>query len=409
MRKIILLVFPVLFLLSAPGLAPAAAQSETGYDLLAAVNAFRAGRGMGPFEINDSLMVAAQRHANWCAATGTHSHTGEGGSRPQDRATAAGYVGYAVENFASGTSGYVDIAWTIQMWSSDDIHLGTMLSTAPHAGAGVASNGSETWYVLVVGRPSASPPATRAPAASQANGNAPGGNAASAIPAVPVVVAAPNADGTVIHIVQQGQTLWDIAVTYGVPLADLLALNYLAENALLHPGDAILVRLGPGQSPPPPPTLPAVHVVQAGETLWDIALIYGVDLDELRALNDLAAGAVIVPGMELRLRPPDATATATPPPSATPSPSPPPPTVATLLALAVAAVPSASPTLVPTPSPPVTPSPAPDSGSPDATESWAIFLLALGLALIVGTTGGSLALLAMRRAAQTGPTRAPKR
>ncbi len=407
MRRCMLLIF-VLVLLLAPGSPPAAAQSETGYDLLAAVNAFRAGRGMGPFEINDSLMVAAQRHANWCAATGTHSHTGEGGSAPQDRATAAGYVGYAVENFASGTSGYVDIAWTVRMWSSDDIHLGTMLSTAPHAGAGVASNGSETWYVLVVGRPSASPPATRAPAASPANGSAPGGNAAPAIPAVPVVAAAPNADGTVIHIVQQGQTLWDIAVTYGVPLADLLALNYLTEDALLHPGDAILVRLGPGQSPPPPPTLPAVHVVQAGETLWDIALIYGVELDDLRALNDLAAGAVIVPGMELRLRPPDATATATPPPSATPSPSPP-PTAATLAVLAVAALPSASPTLAPTPSPPVTPSPVPDSGSPDAAEGWAIFLLALGLALIVGTTGGSLALLAMRRAAQARPPHAPRR
>ncbi len=407
MRKIILLIFPFLFLLLAPGLPPAAAQSETAYDLLAAVNAFRAGRGMGPFEINDSLMVAAQRHANWCAATGTHSHTGEGGSRPQDRATAAGYVGYAVENFASGTSGYVDIAWTVRMWSSDDIHLGTMLSTAPHAGAGVASNGSETWYVLVVGRPSASPPPTRPPAAQPGAAGAPQATSAPApaIPAAPVVVAAPNADGTVIHVVQQGQTLWDLAVTYGVPLADLLALNYLTEDALLHPGDSILIRLGPGQSPPPPPTPPAVHVVQAGETLWDIALIYGVDLDELRALNDLAAGAVIVPGLELRLRPPDATATATLPPSATPLPSPL-PTATALPALAVAALPTVSPTPTATPSP-TAPSAPVSSGEP---AGGAIFLMALGLALIVGAAGGGLALLVMRRhAARPDPARLPKR
>ncbi len=42
----------------------------------------------------------------------------------------------------------------------------------------------------------------------------------------------------------------------------------------------------------------ATHMVQPGDTLWGISRLYGVNLDDLRAANNLTAD-VIYPGQEL--------------------------------------------------------------------------------------------------------------
>jgi LysM repeat protein len=66
-----------------------------------------------------------------------------------------------------------------------------------------------------------------------------------------------------------------------------------------------------------------IHRVRAGETLWTIAMAYGVSVDELVALNNLrAADPVIYSGQNLVIRPahtptPTVTATGTPSPSPT--------------------------------------------------------------------------------------------
>ncbi len=54
--------------------------------------------------------------------------------------------------------------------------------------------------------------------------------------------ATPNPDGSVIHVVQSGQTLVGIATVYGIPLADLLALNTLTMQSIIVPGQPILVK-----------------------------------------------------------------------------------------------------------------------------------------------------------------------
>lgn len=45
------------------------------------------------------------------------------------------------------------------------------------------------------------------------------------------------------------------------------------------------------------------HDVRAGETLWGISRRYGLTIDELRRLNELAPGTVIYPGQNLKLGP----------------------------------------------------------------------------------------------------------
>jgi LysM repeat protein len=75
--------------------------------------------------------------------------------------------------------------------------------------------------------------------ASPGGASAPG---TTPIAVQPLQTAAPNADGSVVHEVQYGETLWAIAIAYQVTLDELLALNGLSKEAVILPGDQLLVR-----------------------------------------------------------------------------------------------------------------------------------------------------------------------
>lgn len=63
-----------------------------------------------------------------------------------------------------------------------------------------------------------------------------------------------------------------------------------------------------------------IHVVQPGETLWSIAVAYGVTVDQLKAYNNLSPTPVIFAGSKLMVKPPF---TPTPSPTITSTPAPP--------------------------------------------------------------------------------------
>lgn len=71
------------------------------------------------------------------------------------------------------------------------------------------------------------------PAAAQPDPEGPQPTGDVALLIEPIVKAAPGADGSVVHLVQYGQTLWTIAEIYGVQLSDLLNLNNLTEESTL--------------------------------------------------------------------------------------------------------------------------------------------------------------------------------
>ena len=375
----------------------AAAQSGRAYETVEALNRYRAALGLPALEIHPSLMAAAQGHAEWMARTYIYSHTGEGGTGPWDRAAAAGFPGGQVyENVAGGTSLTPEEA--IGWWDRDWVHQNTMrLPGHTHVGVGYAENDQQQLYVLLVGKIGA-PAARPATATPRSTPLAPIELTATRGPvAVPVVRSGPREDGSVWHVVQTGQTAWDVAVVYGISLDDLLALNGLSRGTPVHPGDELLVRLGEGQVPPPTPTPQLMHVVKPGETLWTVAALHGLTLDELLALNGLTRGDVVHPGDELLLRAPDPTATPTPSPlpvtatsSLLPSPSPtaealhtPTPSSPTATCTASATI-----TLLPGETPGATPIPAqasaPQAGDqgPSAVE---VAALIIALGFIVGT------------------------
>jgi lipoprotein NlpD len=101
--------------------------------------------------------------------------------------------------------------------------------------------------------------------------------------------------------------------------------------ALVLWGCAELTRWDPeGRDPPPPPAaaaaVPGVHVVQRGDTLFQIAFTYRLDWRDLAAWNRLGDASRIYPGQEIRLYPPGGapqqagTTVARPPPPAHPAP-----------------------------------------------------------------------------------------
>jgi LysM repeat protein len=432
----------------------AQAQPANASQLVYEVNEYRASLGLGRLPTHGALMVAAQRHAEWMARTGTYSHSGEGGSSPTDRAVAAGYSGYVFENVAG--SNFSDPSQAVFFWDQSYGHQQTMRRVdATHIGAGHAINGNDYLYVLLIGvAPDSAPPPGSAPIAGgtpaidytpgpnmvwssndgplkshyydpiplsglsgdgvQAGAGAAGQSSdqsgeeapaavAYVMPIDLIPVSTPDDEGAIVHVVEMGQTAWAIAVRYGVDLETLLTLNRLPENPVLRPGDRLYIQLGEGQSVPAS-SQPLTHTVQAGESAWSIAARYNLTLDELRALNDLPGNPVIQPGDELIIRQPPPTPTATV--SAPPAPLPPsannPPTDTPIpSSTPVALAPSPSPTLAPSPTRPPLPTATMilEKIDPPADRSGlaTVVLLGVGFLLVVGMVGGTIALYLWRR------------
>ncbi len=87
-------------------------------------------------------------------------------------------------------------------------------------------------------------PSSQAAPSTQPGQADPGSASTAPVPqAITWQTATPNADGSIIHTVQSGQTLVGIAAVYGLPLADLLTLNGLTMQSVIQPNQQIVVRV----------------------------------------------------------------------------------------------------------------------------------------------------------------------
>jgi LysM repeat protein len=115
-------------------------------------------------------------------------------------------------------------------------------------------------------------------------------------PATPTAEPSPS---PAIHVVQAGETLSGIARLYGTTVDAIVQANDLGSaEAIIEEGQELLI---PSAPPPAPtvegtvaPTSPPsstvgqrIHVVQQGETLSEIAAMYGVTADEIAQANGL--------------------------------------------------------------------------------------------------------------------------
>jgi len=256
MSKIIKLFLSLSFVLPVLISLPSKSSAQAGdaWQLIAEVNALRAAYGLSPYEVNNALMSAAQKQSDYQASIGTWTHTGPGGSRPYDRAVAAGYGGgaqvFVSENVAMGIN--LSTSRTVnEMWQ-DAIHLETMISPRyTHIGAGVGHADGWVYYTIVVGyiagsAGSGTTPEEPSPPSETGTDTTP---LPTVVPVQPIAIAAPAADGSIQHVVQWGQFLENIAIAYDIELGDLLTLNGLSDQAVIYPGDKLLIQAG-SLSPP---------------------------------------------------------------------------------------------------------------------------------------------------------------
>ena len=216
------------------------AQGDSATKVINTINSLRAQRGLHALESHPALMQIAQQHSQYQASIGTWTHISADGSRPKDRARAAGFGNgaepYISENVAFGYKS--SIMEIINGPWNDPLHHHTMYNpSAKYIGAGVAYSGDYVYYTVDTGYWSGDPAPTSESIAIEATPDP------SAFPtAVPVVVATPLDDGTVKHIIQGGQTLWTIAAVYNIPLDVLREMNGFDENTLLQPGDEVIIQ-----------------------------------------------------------------------------------------------------------------------------------------------------------------------
>jgi soluble lytic murein transglycosylase-like protein len=117
-----------------------------------------------------------------------------------------------------------------------------------------------------------------------------------------VSVAVPAAATDRVVVVQRGDTLSEIALQHGVSVAQLRALNGIADPNRIYAGQRL--RLGePAGSATPAPTTPneAVHVVTRGETLTRIARQYGSTIAAIAKANGIVNPSFLRVGQRLTI------------------------------------------------------------------------------------------------------------
>jgi uncharacterized protein YkwD len=224
---------------------------STPAELIDAVNALRASYGLPPYTPNSILMGIAQGQAEYNLSIGTITHTSADGLRPFQRALLAGYPvagdislgGSFSENITAGVG--LSAEGAVEMWTGDDPHLNTMISyNLQDIGAGVAVAGNTYYYVIDCGLSTGGTPAAFTPPPSYST------------PIATLIPNTPNADGSVVYIVQRGDTPFAIAIAYGVSLSEIYALNNLTDSSLIYPDQRIIVRGAYTPTPTQPTSTP---------------------------------------------------------------------------------------------------------------------------------------------------------
>lgn len=276
------------------------------YDLINSVNALRVSYGLAPYSINAILMNTAQAQADFMASTETVTHSGPDGIGLTARLLAAGYPlagdllagGFRAENITSGNEDRTAQS-VVEGWTGDALHLNTMISpNLSEIGAGVAIANGRVYFVIDCALPITE-------GLPQSSTSAAGNETTSPSPEERISVAAlstPNSDGDIIHEVQPGQSLWQLAIAYDVKIDDIKQLNNLSDDNI-YPGNKLLIKTDavlPTASPISVPTLePSEAAVSTSTLLPTVTIIFSTattspELVNSNSIMGVAMGIIVL-------------------------------------------------------------------------------------------------------------------
>lgn len=114
---------------------------------------------------------------------------------------------------------------------------------------------------------------------------------------IPAVV---GAEASAVHVVQRGETLGHIAQRYNVSIGTLAASNSIANPDRIYAGQRLVIP-GVGNAAVAGATGSAVHVVQRGENLFRISMLYNVKMSSIVSANGIANPNSIYAGQRLTI------------------------------------------------------------------------------------------------------------
>ncbi len=123
------------------------------------------------------------------------------------------------------------------------------------------------------------------------------------IPDVPVKQAksvAPE-EGQVLHVVSAGQTLYSISRIYGVPVADIEAVNPELKYDSLQVDQVIKIPIGKNKVQEETKNNYVTHKVVEKETLYSLSRKYGVSQEDIIKFNDPLLKDGLKTGLEIKI------------------------------------------------------------------------------------------------------------
>lgn len=106
-----------------------------------------------------------------------------------------------------------------------------------------------------------------------------------------------------VYTVAAGDTLYTIAEKYDLPVSLLMKVNCIDNPYNLQIGTKLCIPGDPSQLQTPPVPAPSmqIHTVAAGDTLYLIAKMHGVKLDDIMAANPNIDPYNLMIGSELNI------------------------------------------------------------------------------------------------------------
>ncbi len=262
-KKIIFLLAAVL-LLAPPSNAHAAGEvqdklaasraAQAADELVAAVNTLRNENGLGALSVNPILMQITQAHAEYMASTDQITHFQPDGKRPFQRALEAGFPVAGDLSLGGFYSENIVAGPGLTPQAAVEMWLGDDPHTSTMLSQWRSHMGVGVAYNGDIVYYALDTALYSSEPVSQTV-------VAEDIPTqgvllAPIALNTPEADGSLRHLVHTGETLWAIAAVYNISLDQLIQLNSLKSDQFIYPGDQLLIRaaLTPTSSPNVPET-----------------------------------------------------------------------------------------------------------------------------------------------------------
>lgn len=100
------------------------------------------------------------------------------------------------------------------------------------------------------------------------------------------------------YLVQSGNTLWGIALKFGVSLEEMIIANDIQTPNLIYPGEEFIIPVSKNDIKVPQYT---IYTIKWGDTLWGISQRYDVSIRTLVELNNIQNPNLIYAGSKIRI------------------------------------------------------------------------------------------------------------